>query len=60
MKFGGIGKEEQTLTLSNVDKTDRGECKCVAPSHINAVDEKSIEIIVRLICEYISDTKQAL
>ncbi|CAB4029026.1 opioid-binding cell adhesion molecule isoform X4 [Paramuricea clavata] len=41
----GTGKEEQTLTLSNVVNTASGTYKCVAKSH-TLTDEKSIEIIV--------------
>jgi hypothetical protein len=45
VQIGGTGKEEQTLTLSNVFKTASGTYKCVAKSH-TLTDEKSIEIIV--------------
>jgi hypothetical protein len=44
VQIGETGKEEQTLTLSNVNGTDSGTYKCVSQSHINATDEKSIEI----------------
>jgi hypothetical protein len=50
VQIGGIGMEEQTLTLSDVDGTESGRYKCMAQSHINATDEKSIE--VRLNCKY--------
>ena len=50
VQIGGTGKEEQTLTLSNVNGTDSGTYKCMAESHINATDEKSIEL--RLNCKY--------
>ena len=50
VKIGQIGKEEQTLTLINVHKTDSGAYKCVTQSHINAMDETAIEVIVN--CEY--------
>jgi hypothetical protein len=52
VQIGGTGIEEQTLTLSNVDGTDNGTYKCMAQSHINAIDEKSIEVKVRLDCKY--------
>lgn len=42
--------EEQTLTLSNVDKTDSGRYTCVAQSYGLAKNETSIEVIVN--CEY--------
>ncbi|CAB4036755.1 B-cell receptor CD22-like isoform X1, partial [Paramuricea clavata] len=47
-KIGGTGKEEQTLSLKDVNrKTDiSGTYKCVAQSHINATDEMSIRVIV--------------
>ncbi|CAB3977000.1 peroxidasin homolog [Paramuricea clavata] len=48
VQIGATGKEEQTLTVSNVDGTDSGQYKCMAQSHINATDEKSIEVKVRL------------
>ena len=44
-KIGGAGKENQTLTLRNIDKTDSGTYKCVAKSY-TFTDEKSIEIVV--------------
>ena len=50
VQIGGTGIEEQTLTLSNVNGTDSGTYKCMAESHINATDEKSIEL--RLNCKY--------
>jgi hypothetical protein len=56
VQIGGTGKEEQTLTLSNVSRTYSGTYMCVARSNINEfVDEKSIEI--RLNCKYITDTQ---
>ena len=51
VQIGGTGKEEQTLTLSNVDGTESGTYKCMAQSHINATDQKSIQIIVKLNCK---------
>ncbi len=44
-QIGGTGREQQTLTLSNIDKTAGGSYKCTAKSH-TLTDEKSIEIIV--------------
>ena len=52
VQIGGTEIEEQTLTLSNVDETDSGTYKCMAQSHINATDEKSIEVKLRLNCKY--------
>ena len=52
VQIGGTGMEEQALPLRNVDGADSGTYKCVAQSHINATDEKSIEIIVKLNCKY--------
>jgi hypothetical protein len=54
LQISGIGHEKQTLSLSNVKKTDIGTYKCVAhsASRINATDERSIDIIVRLNCKY--------
>jgi hypothetical protein len=45
-QIGGTTKEEQTLTLSNVGKTDSGTYTCVAQSHDLAKNETSIKIIV--------------
>ena len=52
VQIGVTGKEKQTLTLRNVDGTDTGTYKCVAQSHINATNEISIEIIVKINCKY--------
>ena len=43
VQIGETGKEEQTLTLSNVSKTASGIYNCAAES--NTLTEKSIEII---------------
>ncbi|CAB4020110.1 hemicentin-1 isoform X1 [Paramuricea clavata] len=43
--IGRTGKEEQTLTLRNVNGTDTGTYKCVAQSH-TLTDEEYIKIIV--------------
>ncbi len=51
-QIGGTTKEEQTLTLSNVGKTDSGTYTCVAQSHKLAKNETSIEIIVN--CKHIT------
>ncbi|CAB3976996.1 B-cell receptor CD22-like [Paramuricea clavata] len=48
VQIGGTGKEGQTLTLSNVDGRDSGTYKCVAQSHINATEEKPIEVRLNL------------
>ncbi len=45
-QIGGTKKEEQTLTLSNIRKTDSGTYTCVAQSHDLAKNETSIKIIV--------------
>ena len=45
VKLSKTGKEEQTLTISNIDKTASGKYKCVGQSH-TLTDEKSVEIIV--------------
>ena len=44
VQISETGKEEQTLTVSNVDAADSGTYKCIAQSRINAIDEKSIEL----------------
>ena len=52
-KIGGTGKEEKTLTLTNVThEKDHGIYKCVAQSHLN--EKFQDEIIVRVIvnCKY--------
>ena len=38
------GKEEQTLIRRNVSEADRGMYTCVAQSHMNITDEKSIKL----------------
>jgi hypothetical protein len=55
VQIGGTGKEEQTLTLSNVDGTDTGTYKCVAQSYTHATpDEKSIEdLLVSILLMFI-------
>ncbi len=45
VQIAGTGKEEQTLTLSNVSKTASGIYKCVAQSN-TLTDEESMGIIV--------------
>ena len=49
VQISGIGKENKTLTLSNVEKTASGIYKCVTQSY-TLTDEKSVEIIVH--CKY--------
>ena len=56
VQIGRTGKEEQTLTVRNVNGADTGTYKCVAQSYINATNETSIEIIVKLNCKYYSIT----
>ncbi|XP_028413748.1 opioid-binding protein/cell adhesion molecule-like isoform X2 [Dendronephthya gigantea] len=50
VKIGETGKGEKLLTLINVNATHSGiyTCKAQRQSHINATDEKSIEVKVRL------------
>ena len=60
IQIGGTGKEKQTLTLRNVNRADSGTYKCVAQSHINATDEKSIKVIVIFNCKYMIDTQVKL
>ena len=50
VQIGGTGNEEQTLTLRNVNRADSGTYVCLTQSHINAMDEKSIKVIVN--CKY--------
>ena len=51
VQIGETGKEEQTLTLSDVDGRDTGTYKCVAESHTLA-EEKLVKVKVRLDCKY--------
>ena len=55
-KIGRTGKEEQVLALSNVDGKDGGTYTCVAQSHVNSTDGKSIQVKVTLNCKYIVQT----
>jgi hypothetical protein len=52
VQIGETGIEEQTLNLTNVNGTDIGTYKCVAQDHVNATNETSIDIIVKLNCKY--------
>ena len=55
-KIGRTGKEEKTLTLTNVtNKKDHGSYKCVAQSYPNEMfqDEVIVEVLVRPYCKYI-------
>ena len=52
-KIGRTGKEQQVLALSDVNRKDNGTYTCVAQNHVNATDEKSIEVKIRLNCKYI-------
>ena len=47
--------EENTLTLTSVNKTSNGTYKCEARSHANDsfADEKSINVTVRQLSKYI-------
>ncbi len=47
---GGTGKEEQILSLTNVDKNYSGTYTCEAKSHEQSKNETSIEFIVN--CKY--------
>ena len=51
VQVGETGKEEQTLIRRNISEADSGMYTCVAQSHINMTDEKSIKITVN--CKYI-------
>ena len=44
VQVGETGKEEQTLIRRNISEADRGIYTCVAQSHINMTDEKSINV----------------
>ena len=53
-QIGGIGTENKTLILNNVNGTHNGTYKCEARSYVNDdyVDAKYIDVLVR--CKYIS------
>ena len=51
VQIGKQGKEKQTLTLNNVDKTDSGMYTCVAQSLDQVNDTTSVELIVNS-CKY--------
>ncbi len=51
--ISGTTKEEATLTLRNINRTDSGTYTCVAQSHDFAKNETSIKIIVN--CKYHGD-----
>jgi hypothetical protein len=55
VQIGETGKEEQTLSLSDVSRTDSGTYECEARSHTNDrfSDKKSIEVDVN--CKYDSN-----
>ncbi len=55
----GIGKENKTLSLINVNETSNGTYKCEARSHTNDsfADKKSIKLIVRQLSKYTIDTR---
>ena len=50
VQIGVTGKEEQTLTLSNVGRTVSGTYKCVATSH--TLTDELVEVKVILDCKY--------
>jgi hypothetical protein len=50
VQIGGTGKEEQTLTRSNVRRTVSGTYKCVATSH--TLTDELVEVKVILDCKY--------
>jgi hypothetical protein len=54
VQIGGTGKEEQTLTLSDISRTNRGTYECEARSHTDDrfADKKSIEVDIN--CKYLS------
>ena len=54
IQIGETGKEEQTLTLSNVSAADSGTYQCVAESYPDAKfkDEGLITVVVKLKCKY--------
>ena len=51
VQVGETGKEEQTLIRRNIGEADSGMYMCVAQSHINMTDEKSIKVAIN--CKYI-------
>jgi hypothetical protein len=52
-KIGETGKEEITLTLTNVSKEDHGSYECVAQSYPSEAfrDKAKVEVIVKLNCK---------
>ncbi len=55
-QIGGIGKESQTLTLSNANGTHNGNYTCEARSvktNDEFVDQKYIEVTVIPNCKYV-------
>ena len=55
VQIGKTGKEEQTLSLSDVSRTDSGTYECEARSHTDDrfSDKKSVEVEVN--CKYDSN-----
>ncbi len=58
VQIGETGKENETLTLINVNETSNGIYKCEARSYINDsfVDKKSIKLVVRKLSKYTIDS----
>ena len=52
-KIGGTGKEEKTLTLTNVtNENDHGSYKCVAQSYPNKKFQDDVIVEVTVYCKY--------
>ena len=52
-KIGGTGKEEKTLTLTNViHEKDHGSYKCVAQSHPSKMFQDEVIVKVIVSCKY--------
>ena len=52
-KIGGTGKEEKTLTLTNVThEKDHGNYQCVAQSYPNEIFQDEVIVEVRVYCKY--------
>ena len=46
VQVGETGKEEQTLIRRNISEADNGMYTCVAQSHIDMTDKKSIKVTI--------------
>ena len=52
-KIGETGKEEKTLSLTNVtNEKDDGSYKCVAQSYPNEMFQDKVKVEVRVTCKY--------